>query len=82
MSELRLPNEIWELVIDNLYDDEGPTFRNSGLLACSLACKTYLPATRRLLFHHVHLTRPEVAKRFLDIICSQPVLADMSVNSV
>ena len=72
MPEPRLPIELWELVIDNLNDDRRFAFRNSALLACSLACKSFLPATRRLLFYHVHLTCREVAERFLDVICSLP----------
>ena len=72
MLEPRLPIELWELVIDNLNDDEKLAFQNSALLACSLTCKAFLPVTRRVLFYHVHLTCREVAESFLDIICSLP----------
>ena len=72
MPGLRLPIEICELVIDNLDDDKEPAAFHLALRACCLACKTFLPATRRRLFYHVNLTCREVAERFLDIICSLP----------
>jgi hypothetical protein len=65
MPESRLPIELCELIIDNL--DYDHTFR-----ACSLACRAFLPASRRHLFYHVHLTDRDSAERFLRIICSVP----------
>jgi hypothetical protein len=57
----RLPIELCELVIDNLKHDK------TTLLALSLACKAFLPASRCHIFHHVVLT-VRTAKRFLDAI--------------
>jgi hypothetical protein len=65
MPGLRLPIELCELVIDSLDDDH--TFR-----ACSLACRAFLPASRRHLFYLVRLTDRDTAERFLRIICSVP----------
>jgi hypothetical protein len=65
MPESRLPIELCELVIDRIDDDH-------TLRACSLACRTFLPASRRHLFYLVHLTDRDTAERFLRIICSVP----------
>jgi hypothetical protein len=65
MPESRLPIELCELVIDSLDDDH-------TLRACSLACRAFLPASRRHLFYIVHLTFRDTAERFLRIICSVP----------
>jgi hypothetical protein len=65
MPESHLPIILCELVIDSLDDDH-------TLHACSLACKALLPASRRHLFYHVHLTDRDTAERFLRIICSVP----------
>ena len=65
MPESRLPTEVCELVIGNI-DDE-PTLR-----ACSLACRAFLPASRRSLFYLVDIFDRETAEQFLRIICSIP----------
>jgi hypothetical protein len=65
MPELRLPTELYELVIGNLDDEH-------TLRACSLACRAFLPASRRLLFYYVDLSDRHTAEHFLRIICSVP----------
>jgi hypothetical protein len=63
----RLPVELCEVVIFNLDEYDTDTLR-----ACSLACRAFLPASRRLLFYLVDLHNRDVAQSFLDIICSVP----------
>ena len=67
MPKFLLPIELCEVVIDNLDEYDTDTQR-----ACSLACRAFLPASRRLLFYHVDLHNRDVAQSFLDIICSIP----------
>ena len=62
MSKPRLPLELCEMVINSTED-------NRTLCACSLACKMFLPATRRLLFDIIHLNK-HTAGRFIRDICS------------
>jgi hypothetical protein len=65
LQRIDLPIELCELVIDNL--DSEHTLR-----ACSLACRAFLPASRRRLFYHVDLFDRDTAERFLHTICSVP----------
>src|SRR3984957_20675815 len=60
----RLPPELCDTIIHILADDY------KALRACSLTCKAFLPASRCNLFHHIQLNDFQVAKRFLDNICS------------
>lgn len=49
--DLRLPVELWDNILDHLWEDR------DSLAECSLVCRTWLPAARTHLFHTVALVR-------------------------
>lgn len=64
----RLYAELYDYIIDFLHDDHG------ALRACSLVCRSWLPASRSHLFYHLALDC-RVPRRIFAAICSSPHLA-------
>ena len=62
--QLWLPPELWELILDHLWDDA------SSLRECSLTCRAWLPTARCHLFYHVEFKAQGDCLRFLDTLDS------------
>lgn len=75
MSSIRLPVEVWEIVIDFACSDDNYR-RYDTLRACALTCRAWLPRSRVNLFRRVRFRRPNQVNRLLHLISDYPVLAD------
>ncbi|KAH9926783.1 uncharacterized protein B0H18DRAFT_1005544 [Fomitopsis serialis] len=58
----RPPEELWDHVIDHLWDD------SPALWACSLTCREWVPETRHHLFTKVHLYTKRDCLRLQDVL--------------
>ncbi|KAH9936125.1 uncharacterized protein B0H18DRAFT_972329 [Fomitopsis serialis] len=63
----RMPPELCDRIIDHLYHDR------DGLVACSLTCRAWLPASRLHLFRHVRLQSKTIPS-FLSILTANPAI--------
>lgn len=67
----RIPQEIWENVIDMLWDHR-PT-----LLACALTCRRWLPRSRHRLFIIIHLCKAQQLDGFSKLLAVTPSVDDL-----
>lgn len=72
----RFPIEVWEHVIDTVYD-EGPDkllVALATLSSCALVCRAWRPHAQQVLFHYVILRDKDALYRFAEIVDASPKL--------
>ncbi|CCM01083.1 uncharacterized protein FIBRA_03131 [Fibroporia radiculosa] len=73
-----LPQEVYDLVIDHLWDDK------VSLAACSLTCRAWLPSSRTHIFRDIHLKSPSACFRFKNLLETStiaPLVRKMAVQA-
>jgi len=70
----RLPQEVWDHVLDHLRDDR------KTLVACSLTCRAWVPATRWNLWHTIQCPSSRKATSLLNALPNFPERAASTRN--
>ena len=86
MSNVRLPLELCELIIDFIREprlwpkrsfNDAPSQALSHFLACAVVCSAWLPRARRHLYYRIAFTRQPQVELLIRSIKENPPLADI-----
>ncbi|KAI0744078.1 hypothetical protein C8Q80DRAFT_1122370 [Daedaleopsis nitida] len=73
--QMRIPQEVCELILDAMYDDEGYeqyTLSCQALRSCALACRAWRSRSQFWLFHAVKVTDLRTLRKLAHLLVERP----------